>query len=88
MPTYVSKPKQVEAIELCEFYHNGMPDWLKQAFDSGAVIRNSFGKWSIASLEGTMKANDGDYLVRGVKNELYTCKPDIFKQTYELKRSA
>ena len=37
----------------------------------------------IETLEGTMKANPGDYIIRGIKGELYPCKPDIFKETYE-----
>ena len=30
-----------------------------------------------------MKANIGDWIIKGVKNEFYPCKPDIFEQTYE-----
>jgi len=30
-----------------------------------------------------MRANIGDFIVRGVKGEFYPCKPDIFEQTYE-----
>jgi hypothetical protein len=37
----------------------------------------------IATLEGTMRANIGDWIIRGVKGELYPCKPDIFAATYE-----
>ena len=37
----------------------------------------------IFTLEGTMMANIGDYVIRGVQGEFYPCKPDIFKQTYE-----
>jgi len=37
----------------------------------------------IDTLEGTMKANIGDYIIRGIKGEFYPCKPDIFEQTYE-----
>lgn len=38
----------------------------------------------IITLEGTMTANKGDYIIKGVKGEFYPCKPDIFKATYEL----
>lgn len=38
----------------------------------------------IKTLEGTMKANRGDFIIKGVKNEFYPCKPDIFEATYEL----
>lgn len=37
----------------------------------------------IETLEGTMTAQPGDYVIRGVKGELYPCKPDIFEATYE-----
>ena len=37
----------------------------------------------IYTLEGPMKANQGDYIIQGVQGELYPCKPDIFKMTYE-----
>lgn len=37
----------------------------------------------IKTLEGTMIANAGDYIIRGVNGELYPCKPDIFEKTYE-----
>ena len=37
----------------------------------------------IFTLEGSMKANIGDYIIKGVKGEFYPCKPDIFEMTYE-----
>ena len=37
----------------------------------------------IRTLEGTMRADPGDWIIRGVKGELYPCKPDIFEATYE-----
>lgn len=37
----------------------------------------------IETLEGTMKANIGDYIITGVNGEQYPCKPDIFEKTYE-----
>ena len=37
----------------------------------------------IRTLEGTMRADMGDWIIRGVKGELYPCKPDIFEATYE-----
>ena len=38
----------------------------------------------IDTLEGTHRANRGDWIIRGIKDELYSCKPDIFEATYEL----
>lgn len=37
----------------------------------------------IDTLEGRMTASIGDWIIRGVKGELYPCKPDIFAATYE-----
>lgn len=37
----------------------------------------------ILTLEGEMRAEVGDWIIRGVKGEFYPCKPDIFEATYE-----
>ena len=37
----------------------------------------------IPTLEGVMIGVEGDWIIRGIKNELYPCKPDIFEATYE-----
>ena len=38
----------------------------------------------VKTLEGTMEANVGDYIICGVNGEFYPCKPDIFQKTYEV----
>jgi hypothetical protein len=38
---------------------------------------------SIETLEGIMKANIGDWIIKGLKGELYPCKDDIFQATYD-----
>jgi hypothetical protein len=37
----------------------------------------------IVTLEGVMHARAGDWVIRGIKGELYPCNPDIFAATYE-----
>jgi hypothetical protein len=37
----------------------------------------------IPTLEGDHEAQPGDWIIRGVKGEIYPCKPDIFEATYE-----
>lgn len=37
----------------------------------------------IDTLEGRMTASSGDYVIKGVQDEFYSCKPDIFLMTYE-----
>jgi hypothetical protein len=48
-------------------------------------VREPVGKdyLEIETLEGVMRANKGDYIIKGVSGEFYPCKPDIFKATYE-----
>jgi hypothetical protein len=44
---------------------------------------NALAHVTIDTLEGRMFASAGDWIIRGVKGELYPCKPDIFAATYE-----
>lgn len=37
----------------------------------------------VTTLEGQMRADLGDWIIRGVQGEFYPCKPDIFAATYE-----
>lgn len=68
---------------------NGWPQWLVAAARSGKdgeeqIVTQSFeGYATIKTLEGEMRADVGDWIIRGVKGELYPCKPDIFAATYE-----
>lgn len=39
--------------------------------------------YTIPTLEGDHRANLDDRVIRGIANEFYPCKPDIFKATYE-----
>lgn len=48
----------------------------------GEVHRQDDYLW-IGTLEGAMRASPGDWIIRGVKGEIYPCKPDIFEATYE-----
>lgn len=41
------------------------------------------GGLDIVTLEGVMRANFGDWIIKGVNSEFYPCKPDIFEKTYE-----
>src|SRR5437899_1522040 len=37
----------------------------------------------IKTLEGVMRGDCYDYIIKGVNGEIYPCKPDIFEKTYE-----
>jgi hypothetical protein len=52
--------------------------WASNFLDSGPE-----GEIYLDTLEGTMRADVGDWVIKGVKGEFYPCKPDIFEATYE-----
>lgn len=39
--------------------------------------------FEVDTLEGTMKGNPGDWLIKGVESELYPCKDSVFRKTYK-----
>jgi hypothetical protein len=75
------KPVVIEAIQNSP----GMapPMWLQEAMQAGIVRVQPGGGFAIDTLEGTMIARPDDWIIRGVKGELYPCKPIIFAATYE-----
>lgn len=93
--TYRKKPVEVEAFRLG---YDPMPDWFIDKITKNNIItmfNNNYEPESpfedcselieadIKTLEGTMHADNGDYIIKGVKGEIYPCKPDIFEATYE-----
>lgn len=52
-------------------------------FQSPEVIIKSDLGFMVSTIEGVMTGKLGDWLIRGVKGELYPCKPDIFAATYD-----
>lgn len=61
-----------------------LPPWMEQAYlDGSPPYTTPTGALIIRTLEGEMRADVGDWIIRGVKGELYPCKPDIFAATYE-----
>lgn len=75
MPLYRKKPVVIEAFRLG---HDPLPEACNQ------IQVHPEGHALIHTLEGTMLANRGDWIIRGVSGEFYFCKPDIFEATYEL----
>lgn len=76
------KPVVIEAVLWNGIQVSEVTEWIRDALRNDTIMR--FGdKVVIKTLEGDMIANPGDYIIKGVKGELYPCKPDIFEQTYE-----
>lgn len=75
---YRKKPIVVEAFHMTDFDADYWPGWLRSAdyvFDGGDLF--------LGTLEGDMQVCHGDWVIQGIKGELYPCKPDIFQATYE-----
>lgn len=72
---YRKKPIVVEATKFIENSPNGWPE--------GAPICKDGDAYCISTLEGDMRLNDGDYIVRGIAGEYYPVKASIFEATYE-----
>lgn len=87
---YRKKPVIIEAFKWTGGPdQTGDPEWICNAIKKGIVhFDNKDGEdythMLIDTLEGTHRANPGDYIIQGVKGELYPYKPDIFEMTYEL----
>lgn len=79
-------PKGLEKLiqELKEYRRNKLYNWTK--FRKKPVVVEAYQTETeelIETLEGLTKASPGDWIIRGIKGEVYPCKPDIFSQTYD-----
>lgn len=77
MGQYRKKPVVIEAWQIGS--DEDKPSWLVN--DPNVTYNGHY--YEIKTLEGTMHGSDGDWLIRGVSDEIYPCKPDIFAKTYE-----
>lgn len=96
MPFYKKRPVIIDANEWTGG-RDSARDIIGWAFHHDVQVTYHEGDWvsikevdtwvpehlKIDTLEGVMTAQVGDFIIRGVQNEFYPCKPDIFWQTYE-----
>ncbi len=81
---YRKKPVVVEAMQLPDVFDiEGRLKFEQWLTKHGRVCRYVGDGLDVPTLEGVMRASKGDYIIKGVKGELYPCKPDIFEMTYE-----
>lgn len=97
MTRYRKKPVVIEAFQMTEARrrdNSEWPAWLHEAWskghsEAGAVFPSQYPNsddtdmLKIHTLEGDHLVGWGDWIIQGVKGELYPCKPDIFTATYE-----
>lgn len=79
---YRKKPVVIEAVR----YDGTNIQELWDTFGAGTIYGPTETNKDpyIMTLEGNMTISTGDYVIKGVKGELYPCKPDIFNETYEV----
>lgn len=86
---YRKLPVIIEAFRLGI---DNIPDWFMDKVSTNEIILHGestgFEHYNdttctIKTLEGKMLGEYGDYIIKGIKNEIYPCKPEIFEKTYE-----
>src|SRR5258708_3640025 len=98
MAKFRKRPVVIDAIQWTGANVQELSDWLA-GFDSHVAPPNDEQECAkciarfdytatpvsvlIPTLEGTMTAIAGDWIIRGVAGEFYPCKPAIFEKTYE-----
>ena len=83
---YRKKPVEIEAVHFADATL-GTLDKISKFMDQEQEIvfdnDTAEPKIKIETLEGSMFASVGDYIIKGIKGEFYPCKPDIFELTYD-----
>ena len=90
---YRKKPVVIEAVQWdgTSGGANTVIDWINgnegcaryRCAPGGCTGTEEGHRVAIETLEGTMSADAGDFIIRGVQGEFYPCKPEIFEKTYE-----
>lgn len=89
MPQFKKNPIVIEAVqwngknfdEISKFTKNFLGH--KLAYEDAEELAYKTGKYFVHTLEGTMTASVGDWIIKGVSGEFYPCKPDIFQKSYQ-----
>ena len=78
---YRKKPVVIEAVQWTGHNISEIVCFVGDALISTEI--KPMKQFHVGTLEGPHSASVGDFIIRGVKGELYPCKPDIFERTYE-----
>jgi len=75
------RPVEITAIRLTPESFKEVVEWAQPFVAAGEDEHGLF--VVIRTLEGDVRARDGDWVIRGVVGEFYPCRADIFARTYE-----
>lgn len=81
MAQYRKKPVVIQAVQLTAGQDDEIMAFMEATNCPFEIVGDH--EIDIHTLEGTMRADAGDWIICGVKGEFYPCKPDIFEATYE-----
>lgn len=89
MPKFTKKPVEIEARQFETNNDDGsnltsLVEWI---MSRGGDAMHDDTSLHINTLEGIMRADCRDWIIRGIKGEFYPCKPDIFEATYDPTRT-
>jgi hypothetical protein len=88
MAKFRKLPVVIEAVECAEVKRNiydapaSLPQWIIDSYSEVKLV-NFPGGIMVRTTDGNTFASLGDWIIRDVGGELYTCKPEVFKRTYE-----
>ena len=77
------KPVVIEAMLVCSDNLPLVANWCNGYIDADKDLDDAEQYILIKTLEGTMQAKIGDWVIRGVKGEFYPCKDEVFRVSYE-----
>ena len=81
---FKKKPVEIEAIMFNGWNWAECYQFMSDKTLVFPSVLKQIDKIEIKTLEGTMTASIGDWIIKGVNGEFYPCKPDVFEKTYEL----
>lgn len=89
MAKYRKKPVEIEAHrfltnnESDDRHMDDLVAWINEDANDDPTAHHDGTSIFIETLEGTMRADVSDYIIKGVQGEFYPCKKDVFEATYD-----
>jgi hypothetical protein len=82
---YRKKPVEIEAYRYfnSDYFNPSSLKWIVEGFTHNVLFYSDKDELYVSTLEGNMKVSNGDWIIQGVNGELYPCKDDIFRKTYD-----
>lgn len=91
---YIKKPIPIEAVQFtgdngvwiqqnfCPKFKGKLQMWTDPTEKLDTVVQQMFSCW-IETLQGNMAVKVGDYVIKGIRGQFYSCDRDIFRESYD-----